>query len=86
MAKWLPLPPDRPLTPYTRPMAKPSDFPMAQSMFDNDGIYASNPYLKSIAMQCLEQERQQRACRRAANALIDDDGGQWGVWNISDRD
>ena len=31
-------------------MAKPSDFPMAQSMFDNDGIYASNPYLKSIAM------------------------------------
>ena len=67
-------------------LLKPSDFPMAQSMFDNDGIYASNPYLKSIAMQCLEQERQQRACRRAANALIDDDGGQWGIWNISDRD
>lgn len=71
---------------YTEHMKKPSDFPMAQSMFDNDGIYASNPYLKSIAMQCLEQERQQRACRRAANALIDDDGGQWGIWNISDRD
>ena len=71
---------------YTEHMKKPSDFPMAQSMFDNDGIYASNPYLKSIAMQCLEQERQQRACHRAANALIDDDGGQWGIWNISDRD
>ena len=66
-------------------MAKPTDYPMAQSLFDDDGIYASNPYLKSIAMQCLEQERQERTCRRAANALIDD-GGQWGIWNISDRD
>jgi hypothetical protein len=64
---------------------KPSDFPMAKSLFDDDGIYASNPYLKSIALQCLEQERQERACRRAAaNSIIDDCG--WGVWNISDRD
>ena len=53
--------------------------------FDQDGIYASNPYLKSIAMQCLEQERQERACRRAMRQQ-DIDGGQWGTWNISDRD
>ena len=53
--------------------------------FDQDGIYASNPYLKSIAMQCLEQERQERACRRAMREQ-DIDGGQWGIWNISDRD
>jgi hypothetical protein len=64
---------------------KPSDFPMAKSLFDDDGIYASNPFLKSIAMECLEQERQERACRRAMTAQ-DLDGGQWGIWNISDRD
>ena len=58
---------------------------MAQSLFDQDGIYASNPYLKSIAMQCLEQERQERACRRAMSSQ-DLDGGQWGIWHISDRD
>lgn len=57
---------------------------MAKSLFDDDGIYASNDFLKSIAMQCLEQERQERACRRAANDLID--APAWGVWNISDRD
>jgi hypothetical protein len=67
-------------------MAKPSDFPMAQSLFDDDGIYASNPFLKSIAMECMEADRRARACRRAANDLIDDNGGQWGIWNISDRD
>ena len=65
---------------------KPSDFPMAKSLFDDDGIYASNPFLKSIAMQQIEADRRARACRRAANDLIDDNGGQWGVWNISDRD
>ncbi len=66
-------------------MARPSDFPMAQSLFDDDGIYASYPFLKSIAMQCIERERQERACRRAMTDA-DLDGGQWGVWNISDRD
>ena len=65
---------------------KPSDFPMAQSLFDDDGIYASNPFLKSIAMECIEADRRARQCRRAANDLIDDNGGQWGVWHISDRD
>ena len=54
---------------------KPSDFPMAKSLFDDDGIYASNPFLKSIAMECIESDRRARACRRAANDLIDDGGG-----------
>jgi hypothetical protein len=46
---------------------KPSDFPMAQSLFDDDGIYATSPHLKSIALQVMEQERRERAtCRRAA--------------------
>ena len=58
---------------------------MNKIQFDQDGIYASNDFLKSIAMQCLEQERQERSCRRAMSAQ-DLDGGQWGVWNISDRD
>tara|TARA_A100001234_G_C12282996_1_gene241930 strand:- start:2 stop:208 length:207 start_codon:yes stop_codon:yes gene_type:complete len=67
----------------TRKLLKPSDFPMARSLFDDDGIYASSPELRSIALQVLEQERRDRAaCRRAAT----DDCGQWGIWNISDRD
>ena len=52
--------------------------------FDSNGIYASNPMLAQIAMECIERERQERACRRAMTDA-DLDGGQWGVWNISDR-
>jgi len=37
-------------------------------------------------MECIEADRLARQCRRAANDLIDDNGGQWGIWNISDRD
>ena len=33
---------------------------MAQSLFDSDGIYASSPHLKSIALQVMEQERRER--------------------------
>ena len=58
---------------------------MKQIKFDSNGIYASNPMLAKIALQCLEQERQERACRRAMTDA-DLDGGQWGIWNISDRD
>ena len=58
---------------------------MKQIQFDSNGIYASNPMLSKIALECLEQERQERACRRAmTDAALD--GGQWGIWNISDRD
>ena len=55
---------------------------MKKIQFDQNGIYASNPMLAQIAMQCLEQERQERACRRAARA----EGIQWADWHISDRD
>ena len=52
--------------------------------FDQHGIYASTPELRSIALQVLEQERRDRAaCRRAADEPAG--GGQWGYWNISDR-
>ena len=54
---------------------------MKKIQFDQNGIYASNPMLAQIAMQCLEQERQERACRRAARA----EGIQWTDWHISDR-
>ena len=68
----------------TRKLLKPSDFPMARSLFDDDGIYASSPELRSIALQVLEQERRDRAaCRRAGEPA---GGGQWGIWNVSDRD
>ena len=36
---------------------------MAQSLFDDDGIYASNPYLKSMGWG-MEADRRARACRR----------------------
>ena len=58
---------------------------MAQSLFDENGIYASNDFLASIAADYLKQEKRERELRRS---LTDEDlnGGQWGVWNISDRD
>jgi hypothetical protein len=57
---------------------------MSKITFDSNGIYASNPMLARIAMECIEQERRQRACRAAMHDQ-DMDGGQWGIWNISDR-
>ena len=63
---------------------KPSDFPMARSLFDDDGIYASSPQLRSIALQVMEQEKRERELRRS---LSDEDlAPSWGIWNISDRD
>ena len=66
-------------------LLKPSDFPMARSLFDDAGIYASSPQLRSIALQVMDQEKCERELRRS---LTDEDlnGGQWGIWNISDRD
>ena len=60
--------------------------------FDSNGIYASSEKLREIAMIVLEQEKKAReACRRAAESESDFPSwgpamGQWGVWNISDRD
>ena len=58
---------------------------MKKIKFDSNGIYASDARLSAIALEYLEAERRARQCRRAANDLVDD-GGQWGIWNISDRD
>ena len=58
---------------------------MKKIQFDSNGIYASSPKLHAIALQVMEQEKRERELRRA---LTDEDlnGGQWVVWNISDRD
>ena len=58
---------------------------MKQTKFDSNGIFASTPELNAIALQVLEQEKRERELRRS---LTDEDlnGGQWGIWNISDRD
>ena len=57
--------------------------------FDSNGIFASTPELAAIALQCLEQEKRERELRREWfskwNDSRPDDGGQWGIWNISDR-
>ncbi len=47
--------------------------------FDSNGIYASSEKLREIALLCLEREKAIREARLA-------DNGQWGNWNISDRD
>ena len=58
---------------------------MKKIQFDQNGIFASTPELASIALQVMEQEKRERELRRS---LTDEDlnGGQWGNWNISDRD
>ena len=58
---------------------------MKQTKFDSNGIFASTPELNAIALQVLEQEKRERELRRS---LSDQDlnSGQWGIWNISDRD
>ena len=78
--------------------SEPLDFPanpsylsvMKKIQFDSNGIYASNPKLSAIALQVMEQEKRERELRREWfskwNDSRPDDGGQWGIWNISDRD
>ena len=58
---------------------------MKKIQFDSNGIYASSPKLSAIALQVMEQEKRERELRRS---LSDQDlnSGQWGIWNISDRD
>ena len=58
---------------------------MKKIQFDSNGIYASNPKLSAIALQVMEQEKRERELRRSLSAE-DLNGGQWGIWNISDRD
>ena len=51
--------------------------------FDSNGIFASTPELRSIALQVMEQEKRERELRRS---MSDEDlRAQWGTWNISDR-
>ena len=57
---------------------------MNKTKFDSNGIYASDANLRAIALQVMEQEKRERELRRS---LTDEDfnGGQWGIWHISDR-
>ena len=56
------------------------------------GILASDDRLAAIGLKCMEQERQQAQARAAARRewfeKWDDSRprGQFGTWNISDRD
>ena len=68
--------------------------------FDSNGIFASTPELNAIALQVLEQEKRERELRREWFAKWNETSnndriefpswgpamGQWGHWNISDRD
>ena len=63
---------------------------MNKTTFDRNGIFASDAKLTAIALQVLEQEKRERELRQQWftkwNDSRPDDGGQWGIWNISDRD
>ncbi len=63
---------------------------MNKTTFDQNGIFASDAKLTAIALQVLEQEKRERELRREWFTKWNDtrsaDGGQWGIWNISDRD
>ena len=63
---------------------------MNKTTFDQNGIFASDAKLTAIALQVLEQEKRERELRREWFSKWDDtrsaDGGQWGIWHISDRD
>jgi len=63
---------------------------MNKTTFDQNGIFSSDAKLTAIALQVLEQEKRERELRREWFAKWDDtrsaDGGQWGIWHISDRD
>ena len=63
---------------------------MNKTTFDQNGIFASDAKLTAIALQVLEQEKRDRELRREWFSKWNDtrsaDGGQWGIWNISDRD
>ena len=63
---------------------------MNKTTFDQNGIFASDAKLTAIALQVLEQEKRERELRREWFGKWNDtrsaDGGQWGIWHISDRD
>ena len=63
---------------------------MNKTTFDQNGIFASDAKLTAIALQVLEQEKRERELRREWfskwNESGNHDGGQWGIWHISDRD
>ena len=63
---------------------------MKKIQFDQNGIFASTPELSAIALQVLEQEKRERELRQQWFTKWNDsrpaDGGQWGIWHISDRD
>ena len=63
---------------------------MKKTTFDQNGIFASDAKLTAIALQVLEQEKRERELRREWfskwNESSNHDGGQFGIWNISDRD
>tara|TARA_Y100000592_G_scaffold65474_1_gene101857 strand:+ start:1873 stop:2064 length:192 start_codon:yes stop_codon:yes gene_type:complete len=62
---------------------------MNKTKFDSNGIYASDANLRAIALQVMEQEKRERELRREWfskwNESSNHDGGQFGIWNISDR-
>ena len=82
MGKWLPLPPEHPLTPYTRPMIKQHN----GAFLVNDT--AANDSACQWAMQSYMNQLRAEAQRakRIREGLEPAPEGQWGNWSISDRD
>lgn len=52
---------------------------IADTIFDSNGVYASDSRLASIAAECLAAERAAIAANRAARAA----GAQQSTWNVN---
>ena len=81
MAKWSPLPPDRSLTPYTRPMIKQHN-----GAFLVNETAANDPICQQVMASYMNQLRAEAARRdRIRQGLEAAPDCQWGDWHISDR-
>ena len=81
MAKWSPLLPEHPLTPYTRPMIKQHN-----GAFMVNETAANDPICQQVMASYMNQLRAEAARRdRIRQGIEPAPDCQWGNWSISDR-
>ena len=88
MAKWLPLPPEHPLTPYNRHMTNKLPKHMQQTHEIRDGFIIKKGETDPAIFAAMESIKAQMAAETARRERIRaglEPAGQWGVWHISDR-
>ena len=85
MAKWLPLPSDHPIIPYNKHMTNLK--PVHNGMFMVNDTAANDDICQQVMASYINTLKAEAAYReRVRQGLEPAHGGQWGYWNISDRD